>query len=72
MTARFHDREPERKEEGDEKRLLMRLVPFRELGGHGRSVAFLEGSLGRDAVLGGLALLDWYDRGERRCLVFLQ
>ena len=59
MTARFHDREPERKEEGDEKRLLMRLVPFRELGGHGRSVAFLEGSLGRDAVLGGLVLLEF-------------
>ena len=41
-------REPERKEEGDEKRLSMRLVPFRKLGGHGRSVAFPKGSLGRE------------------------
>ena len=35
MTTRFHDREPARKEEGDEKRHWTRLVSFRKSIGHG-------------------------------------
>ena len=52
MTARFHDREPERKEEGDEKRHWTRLVSFRKSIGHDQSITLPKGTLGRDAVLG--------------------
>ena len=52
MTTGFHDREPARKEEGDEKRQWTRLVPFRKSIGNGQSITLPKGTLGRDAVLG--------------------